>query len=360
MNPEISQLEFRTQIKIISTLEEMGLEQIQKVGGTGVQALFNSNSPGRSILLRSDHDALPIHELSDLPYRSRVSGVSHMCGHDGHTAILIGVANYLVQNPITKGKVCLLFQPAEENGKGADQVLNDPNFDTDHDICYALHNLPGVPMHKVVCKPGAFTPAVRSIIIKARGKTSHAAEPEKGNNPVFVLNRIAEEAFKRNQFDKDSEDFSVVSIVHLKVGELAYGISAGYGELHLTLRCWTDEKLESLTQEIIDTSNAIGKESDIDMEWEQLEEFKSNTNTQEAFELIKEAALEEGMNFEEAKYGQKWGEDFGRISQKVGGAMFGLGSGLKTPALHNPDYDFPDELIDTGVRMFSSIIRRSL
>jgi len=175
-HPEVSQKEKETQKRIINFLKEQGIDG-QKIGGTGVMVKFDSKVEGKTVMLRSDHDALAIQEINEFDHKSQNEGVSHKCGHDGHTAIMCGVANYFHEHPIAKGKLVLIFQPAEENGEGAKAVLADSQFDFTPDLVFALHNLPGYPLHQVVLKEGNFTAAAKTIIIKLDGKTAHAAEP---------------------------------------------------------------------------------------------------------------------------------------------------------------------------------------
>lgn len=359
-NPEISLHEHRTRQKIEQALKEIGVENIQTVGGTGMLAVFEGKDRGSLVLLRSDHDALPIHEEGDPPYRSQISGVGHMCGHDGHTAIMLGVASYFKGNPPKKGKLALLFQPAEENGRGAAKVLNDPNFTFNADMAFALHNLPGEKMHQVLCREGTFTPAVKSVIFQLKGKTSHAAEPENGKNPGPAMADILKLSTDLNQIDGDAENFRVISPIYATLGEKAYGISAGYAECHFTIRTWTNSELTRVCDEFLEGTKKICEDHDLGLEWEWLEEFAANENSREAYDLIRQTAREEGLDFKEMSSGRKWGEDFGLITQKFSGAMFGIGSGKDCPALHNPDYDFPDEIIETGIKMFTGIAERAL
>ena len=359
-NPELSLHEHRTQIKILEALENIGVQTIRKIGGTGVLVEFTGPKEGRSILLRSDHDALPIQETGNPGYKSRVPGVSHMCGHDGHTAIMLGVADYFVKNPISRGKLFLIYQPAEENGRGAAAILEDPGFNVEADMAFALHNLPGTQKHKILCREGVFTPAVKSVIFKLKGKTSHAAEPENGIGPGVALGKIFILADSLNQGDKDREDFRVVSTVYATLGEKAYGISAGYAEGHFTIRTWSNQEMEKLQEEFVHGVTKICREHQLEPEWEWLEEFFANENSKEGFSLIRDAAEYHNLEFEEMSSGVKWGEDFGLISQRFTGAMFALGAGEECPALHNPDYDFPDEIIETGINMFTGIVNKAL
>src|SRR5690606_36905544 len=163
-NPELSEQESETAKCIISFLDDCNPQQIiTKVGGHGILAIFDSGTNGDSLLFRADMDALPIEEINDFEHRSKTKGVSHKCGHDGHTAILLGLATLLSKYPPKKGKAFLLFQPAEEIGKGAADVLNDEKFkEIKPDWVFGLHNLPGFPLHQVVVKNDSFTASVVS------------------------------------------------------------------------------------------------------------------------------------------------------------------------------------------------------
>jgi amidohydrolase len=311
-------------------------------------------------MLRADTDALPITEINSFPHKSIFDGVSHKCGHDGHTAIMVGVAEYLHNNPLQKGTVLLLFQPAEENGEGAKAVLNDPRFDLDPDFVYAFHNLPGYPLHQVVVKEGSFTAAVKSIIIKLKGKTSHAAEPELGINPAKCIAEIISFFDKAIEPNIEADGFALATPVFIHMGEKSYGVSAGYGEVHYSLRTWNNQVMEDFTNKVIEAVNTIASNCGLETEISWTEEFFANQNDPKAVSLIRSIAKEQGFPLEERSTPFKWGEDFGLFTEKYKGAMFGIGSGEESPALHNPDYDFPDEIIPTGIKMFTGLIQRTL
>lgn len=358
-HPEISGEEFETQKLIISFLEEKTDAEIQKVAGTGVTATFNGTIIGPTVMIRGDIDALPIIETNNFEHQSTIKGVSHKCGHDGHTCILLGLAILLSKESITKGKVILLFQPAEENGKGAQAVLKDVAFkNINIDYAFALHNLPSYPLHEIVVKENEFTDNVKSIIIKLNGKTSHAAEPEKGINPSLAIAELLQYANQVTFNDPTAKDFFLVTPIHITMGELAYGISAGYGEVHFTIRSWStalmEEKSAALVGFIKQTCKAHQLEPEIS--WAQI--FVANMNHPKAVEIIRDVAHKNHYKITERSYPFKWGEDFGLFTQKFKGAMFGIGAGIDKPALHNPDYDFPDEILPTGINMFYNIIKK--
>lgn len=358
-HPEVSQQEYQTQEKIVQFLRHIGV-QGRKIGKTGVIAVVDSNEPGKTVMLRSDHDALPIQEINEFDYKSKCPGVSHKCGHDGHTAIMCGVADYFVKNPPQKGKVVLVFQPSEENGEGAKAIFNDPEFDVQPDIAIAMHNLPGYELNKVVYRHGSFTAAVKSIIIKLDGKTSHAAEPEKGINPAMAISALIKFFQEVNQPKLDHDDFALTTPVHIKMGNLSYGVSAGHAEVHYTLRTWDNATMGKLVDRIIDQVDKIGRLHNIAHTVSWTEEFDANQNDPEAVRIIKSAIDVNQLKSEERPTPFKWGEDFGLFTKRFKGAMFGIGAGTACPALHNPDYDFPDEIIPTGMKMFTTITEKVL
>ena len=361
-NPELSGKEYNTAKKVVEILTACHPTSIlENIGGTGVVAIFDSKKPGKSILFRSELDALPIQETNDFSYRSKVSNVSHKCGHDGHTTILLGLAKQLFQKPITKGKVVLLFQPAEEIGKGAEMVLEDTKFKfIDPEYVFAFHNLPGYPLNQIVIKTGAFTAAVKSIIIKLNGKVAHAAEPEHGINPSFAIAEILMKTSRLSNNAPEREDFAVITPIHIDLGKIAYGISAGYGELRLTLRTWTEKELDNLTEKILGIIYAVSKKHKVKAEIDWTHHFRANQNDDKAVDFIRQAAIENKFLLAERDFPFKWGEDFGLFTQQFKGAMFGIGAGENCPALHNPDYDFPDEILPVGVQIFYSIITKIL
>jgi len=354
--PELSGEEYETQKVIRKELEKLNCHAITEVATTGLLVEFKGKKPGKSVLFRGDMDALPIDEINEFDHRSKNEGVAHTCGHDGHTAIMLGVAMKLSENPIEFGSVYILFQPSEENGKGAQMVLDDPHWNNlKIDYAFSVHNLPGYDMHQIVTKNGPFTASAESMIIKIKGKTSHAAEPEKGRNPAYLIAKILTKAEELAISDTTSDDFFLITPVFCKFGEKAYGTSAGKGELHLTFRSWTTKKMKESREELVDYIDKQATEGRFKVKYKLLESFSTNRNSEEAVALIRDAAKKLELDQNEISEPFKWGEDFGVFTQKFSGAMFGLGAGLKTPALHNPDYDFPDELLDTGVNVFYEI-----
>ena len=360
-HPEVSEQEFETQNRILNFLREETSAILSVIGTTGILATFDSNIEGPTIMIRGDIDALPITEINTFDHKSTFDGISHKCGHDGHTVILLGLAQVLSEQTIPKGKVLLLFQPAEENGVGAKAILHDDNFKAERiDFVFALHNLPGYHAHSIVVKENEFTANVKSLILKMAGKTAHAAEPEKGYNPSMAISKVLAFADQITYNKPAESDFFLMTPIYATMGERAYGISAGYGEAHFTIRSWSTELMEQKSNEILTFLYATCKKYNLipDISWTQV--FQANINHPEAVGFIRKAAIINKLDLTERKYPFRWGEDFGAFTLKYKGAMFGLGAGASIPALHNPDYDFPDDITETGIHMFHQIIKQIL
>lgn len=358
--PEVSLDEKETAKRIISFLENYPPDEIKtEVGETGILAIYKGAKPGKTVLFRCELDALPIEEINTFEHKSIIEGVSHKCGHDGHMAILCGLATQLhLQRPET-GNVVLLFQPAEEDGRGAVRVYADPKFKSlKPDFVFALHNLPRYDQNQIVVKNNTFTSAVNSIIIKLKGRTSHAGEPEKGINPALALAEITHAFQQQIQADITKDNFCLISSIYIKMGKKAYGISAGAGETHFTVRTDKNEQMKKIEAALEDTARKIAQKHQLDctIKWKQ--NFHANENNTEAVDYVRKAAASNNFDLLEKESPFTWGEDFGIFTQEYAGAMFGLGAGTDTPALHNPDYDFPDAIIPTGVAIFHQIAKQ--
>jgi len=357
--PEVSGNEKETANRVLLFLSKYPPNKIiTSLGGEGILAIYEGNVEGKTILFRCELDALPIEEINSFDYQSVYSGVSHKCGHDGHMAILCGMAKILYKNPIKKGTVMLLFQPAEEDGNGAKRVLNDINFKgVKPDFVFALHNLPGYKKHQIIVKEDTFTCAVNSMIIKLSGKTSHAGEPENGINPALAIAEIIQVFNSEINTDLTSKKYCLITPIHIKMGEKAYGVSAGYGEVHFTIRSNSNNQMQIIESNLEENVVRITSKYDLKTEISWTQSFQANENSPDAVYFIKKAASISNLSVLEKKLPFTFGEDFGLFTQHFKGAMLGLGAGENTPALHNPDYDFPDEIITTGIQLFHQITK---
>lgn len=355
--PEVSGQEIETQKRIKSFVRQFNPVTIQAVGGTGLLLQYGTDKMGPVTLIRADIDALPIQEVNTFGYRSLNEGISHKCGHDGHAAILTRLASLLAEKSFISGRVYLLFQPAEETGQGAEAVLNDAVFAQIRlDRVFALHNLPGYAPGVIVCKPGPFTASVLSMIVSFTGAVSHSAEPEKGRNPAYLMADFMIRAQSLQNPDPQAADFALITPVYTTMGEKSYGISAGYGEVHVTLRTRNALRMERLKAELLSLLAALSAGSGIDVTTDYTEAFSANENHPEAFEQVKQRAQKLGYTFIEKEEPFKWGEDFGLFTQQYKGAMFGIGAGENSPALHNNDYDFNDDLIEPAAQLFLALV----
>ena len=356
--PELSGYEIETSKRIIKFLKlNNPTKIIDSIGGSGLAAIYDFGESGKTITIRCELDALPIQEINQFSHRSTTNGVSHKCGHDGHMAILSGVSSWLKNQKFQKGKVVLLFQPAEENGEGAYKVLNNQRFiELKIDYFFSLHNLPKEPMHSIVMNDAGFSAEVQSFSILLNGKESHAAEPENGINPAMAMAKIINELSATEIADTSRNDFTIMTPVHFLMGQKSYGISPALAELHYTLRTWTNAKMIELQQKIEDVVAAVSKDYDLEYKINWFEYFPATVNYPETNEYVYEAIKQNDFQLVNKSNPMKFGEDFGWYSKTYKTTMFGLGAGLDTSALHNADYDFPDEIIETGVKMFTSII----
>ena len=365
-HPEVSEQEATTAQRVADRVLAHEPDQLwSAVGGHGLVALYRGAAPGPTVLVRAELDALPIEERfeGERPHASQHPGRSHACGHDGHATLLCGLAERLARERPPRGNVLLLWQPAEENGIGAAAVLADPRWAAEipePDEVYALHNIPGSPRGLVLIRPGSFTASVRSLVVHWRGKTSHAAEPEHGINPAPAIAELTLELLGLSQPEMARPDFSVVTPVHVALGEVAYGVSAGEGTARFTIRAWDEPQMNLLVRSAERMVKRLTKKHGLEARTEWVEVFHANQNAPGPTRAVEQAAKAAGLGCTRAAFPFKWGEDFGLFTQRYAGAMFGLGAGEEVPALHNPDYDFPDELLPEGIAVFEALVRERL
>jgi metal-dependent amidase/aminoacylase/carboxypeptidase family protein len=215
-------------------------------------------------------------------------------------------------------------------------------------------------MHQVILKKGSFAAASRGMTIELRGKTSHAGEPENGINPAMAISRIIRGLQEVNRDKAYFKDLSFTTVIHLSLGSIAFGTSAGHAEMRLTLRTFENEDMHALCQRVESLVSAIARSERLELRMSYSEIFPAIVNDPGCVSLIRESASENGLSIKRKVIPFRWSEDFGYYTTKYKGGFFGLGSGESQPALHNPDYDFPDELIGTGVSMFHSICKKIL
>jgi amidohydrolase len=354
---ELSNHERKTAQFVIDTLTPFKPDHlIPQVGGHGILAVFDGDHPGPTTLIRAELDALPIVENHHLDYHSCHSGCAHKCGHDGHMAIVLSLAEQLHFTPPIRGRVVLAFQPAEETGEGAAAIVTDDKFAPYlPDYAFALHNYPGMALGHVGVKAGTFNCASKGMIIKLEGSTSHAAYPEHGNSPAKAMCALIELA---NTLADQLDETCWCTVVYAKLGEIAFGTSPGNAVVMLTLRSETNRTMERLqntmTQHVYRLSSTYNLTSQISFQ----DDFRATTNDELAAELVTNVCEKIALECIQLEHPMRWSEDFGRFTEVAKhGALFVLGSGESTQQLHHPDYDFPDALLTVGKNLFVALIR---
>lgn len=359
--PELSGAETETAQRISAELQERGVDRLWTgLGGHGVAAEFTGKTPGPTILLRCELDGLPICEISDLPYRSRVEGRGHLCGHDGHMASLLGVATYLGMHRPAQGRVILLFQPAEETGAGAKAVIDDPRWpEIRPDFAFAYHNVPGRPLGEVGLRPGPSNCASRGMQIQLEGKSAHAAEPENGLSPGEPIATLMQTLPKLAEGVIGDDALALATLTHARLGTPAFGISPADGEVWVTLRTMTNDRMARLVADAEACVAQVTGMLRVNTTWHDV--FRAIENDADATDLVRQAASALGLVRHEMPLPMRWSEDFGRIGDDgAKSALIYVGAGETKPQLHNPDYDFPDELIPITTDLFLEILDQLL
>ncbi|MBE0655857.1 MAG: amidohydrolase [Bacteroidales bacterium] len=359
--PELSNKEFKTSARMREFLKPTCPDQTLEIGPTGFLLIYEGPKPGPTLVFRAELDALPIREQNEVSYRSRNQGVAHVCGHDGHMAILAGLGQTIADKRPLRGKAVLLFQHAEEVEQGAFDIVENKKFKSlKPDYVFALHNIPGAEMHRIIVRSGTMTAASRGMTVKLTGKSSHAAEPEKGINPAMAISKIIQSLDKLIKNKKQFLEHTLLTVIHIRLGEIAFGTSPGYAEIRCTLRAFRNEDMDKLVMELEKVIQQISLENKLRYDISYTEEFPATENDPGCVEMVTMAAAELDLDVDEPAIPYPWSEDFAYYTREYNGCLFGLGSGIKQPALHNPDYDFPDALIETGVRMFEKIYQKIL
>jgi amidohydrolase len=360
-HPEVSNDEYNTSERIIKYVKKFNPDEIIKLGETGLAFSFNGKEKGKTIVFRSELDALPILEKTGLEYASVNDHIAHSCGHDGHMAILTGLTRKISENRPKRGRAVMLFQPAEEVEQGARDLVGNPKFiDIKPDYIFALHNVPGFEKHKIVLKKGSFASASKGMTIKLTGKTAHAAEPQNGISPADAISEIIKKLHVIRENKTLFKDFVLLTIIHIQLGEISFGTSPGYAELRITLRAFENEDMEVLTDKCEKTIREISKVEKLDCKISYSETFPATVNNDDCVHIVEQSAKHIDLDIENIEKPFKWSEDFGYFTEKYNACFFGLGSGKDQPQLHNPDFDFPDDIIESGINIFYAIYKKIL
>ncbi|MGM0599970.1 MAG: amidohydrolase [Candidatus Rifleibacteriota bacterium] len=357
-HPDLSGKEINTARRVLEIFKSFEPDQIiEGIGGTGLAFIFKGKRPGKTVLLRAELDAVPVSEQNDFSYKSTTDGVAHKCGHDGHMAILTGVGKKLSLKRPREGRVVLLFQPAEETGQGSELVINDPAFTKIRpDFCFAIHNLPGFELGKIVIGRGSFACASMGICVKLKGVSAHAGQPERGHSPAKAMCQLIDAWAGVPEILGLTGSLPLATVVGARLGAKAFGTAPANAEIWVTLRAKTDEmmmRLIEFSEKLVsETSTRFNLKSEIGFE----DIFPATLNSTEAVDLVLKAVKGKPVKIINEPF--RWSEDFSRFINEAPGALIGLGAGKDCKNLHNPEYDFPDDLIEAGVNLFIDIIRQ--
>jgi amidohydrolase len=357
--PELSGAEAETAREVCRFLGPTRPDRIVTgLGGHGLAFVYQGAAAGPTVLVRAELDALPIEEVSTFAHRSARPGTAHLCGHDGHMAILAGVARGFAAQRPRRGRAVLLFQPAEEDGSGAEAVIADPKFAAiAPDFCFALHNMPGLPLGSAALKVGPVACASRGLTIGLGGRTAHASAPDEGVSPMTALARLMPALTALGRPGPLDQAFAMVTVTHAEMGAKSFGVAPGHAELWATLRTLTDAGMERLCGEAEALAREAASADGLTLSLRYSDVFAHCDNAPAAVAWASAALDAEGVPPSEAGQPMLASEDFGVFGRCAPSALFLLGAGESAPGLHNPDYDFSDALIGIGVRVFLRILR---
>jgi amidohydrolase len=359
-NPDLSGDEGGTVARLLPVLAATQPSRIvQGLGGHGLAVVYDSGRAGPTILLRAELDALPIREQGDIPHRSLRDGVAHLCGHDGHMAVLVGVAQQLQMTPPPVGRVILLFQPAEETGAGARAVLADPRFaDLRPDWAFALHNMPGLPLGELAVAAGPASCASVGIKLHFHGVEAHAAFPETGRCPTPALAALLDMLAPLTQVPPMGPAFQLATLCHITMGTPAFGIAPAQAEAWITLRALSDDGLATLERQVTGQAAELAARFGLTLTTTRHDHFNATINDAQAAEMVAQAANAARTPRTAFNFPMRPSEDFGAFIAQTRTALFFMGSGGDCAPLHNPAYDFPDILIPPACAVFQAILQQ--
>ncbi|MDB5104716.1 MAG: peptidase [Fibrobacteres bacterium] len=359
--PELSNQEHRTRELILSELKAAGIEIRTFPGSTAVAGLWPGRDRTRSIAFRADMDALPLEETSGLPWASK-SQVMHACGHDGHTGILLGLAKHLAR----EGKayavdIKFLFQPAEEAGNGAKQMVLDGALESPKvEAVFGLHGWPDLPLGTVGVHGGAVMASVDNFEIAVIGRGGHGAQPHSTLDPIFAASQLVVAAQSLVSRSTDPLDSAVVTFGQIQAGR-TFNVIPEECLLRGTVRSHSPAVRERLRTGLENLSRNVCAALGLEARLEWVEGCPATLNDPEMAALARRAAV---RAFGAARCVEPRpsmaGEDFPFFLENCPGAYLWLGLGNARGSLHNPRFDFNDEALETGIRLFLSIIEEKL
>jgi amidohydrolase len=365
-HPELGYQETYTSSVIQKELSRLNIDfKPGYAGGTGIVALIPGSAPATSskcVALRADMDALPIPEATNLPYASTKPGLMHACGHDGHTAILLGAAAILKENAHRfPGTVKLLFQPAEEGGCGAEKMSNEGVLANPKvDAIFGLHGWPGLKVGMVATRPGPLLAAVDGFTITITGRGGHAAAPQDAIDPIPAAAAIVQALQTIISRETDPSDAAVLTVAQFHAGT-TFNVIPDKAELSGTIRALSKARHQSILSSLERITKNIAAAHRCDAAFTYYGTTPCTTNTPELAEFVRETATRAlgERAFAWAPKPAMWGEDFAFYLERVPGCFFVLGvqphDRDSYPMLHNPSYDFTDAAVPVGIRMMTEL-----
>lgn len=373
--PELCFEEKRTSDLVAQKLTEWGIPVLRGMGTTGVVGIIRKGSGGRAIGLRADMDALPVQESNTFPHASRHEGKMHACGHDGHVAMLLGAARYLAQHGDFNGTVYVIFQPAEEGGGGAKRMMDDGLFtQCPIDAVFGMHNWPGVPVGTFAVTAGPMMASSNEFEVIVRGKGAHAAQPHKSIDPIMTAIQIAQSWQTVVTRNKNPVDAGVLSITQIHAGS-ATNVIPDEARLIGTVRTFTTETLDVIERRMLAIAEHTAAAFDAQVDFSFVRNYPPLINhgaeTSLAVEVMQSVVGAQNVITEvEPTMGA---EDFAFMLQEKPGCYVFIGNGegrhrdeghgIGPCNLHNPSYDFNDELLPIGatywVRLAESFLRKT-
>ncbi|MDP3897137.1 MAG: M20 aminoacylase family protein [Mesorhizobium sp.] len=361
--PELGYDVFETAAFVKAQLDSFGCDEVVAgIGRTGVVGVIRgSRGTGRTVGLRADMDALPLTEITGKPYASTNSGKMHACGHDGHTAMLLGAAKYLAETRNFAGSVAVIFQPAEEGGAGGRAMVRDGMMDRfSIEKVFGMHNLPGLPVGKFAIRPGSIMAATAEFTIDVRGKGGHAAMPNTAVDPIVTASNIVMSLQTIVSRTADPIESLVVSVTKFHAGD-AYNIIPETAQIAGTVRTLKKEMAaiaEARIRAICD-GLAAAHGASVEVRYQANYPVTFNDPDEAAFaaDVAKEVAGP--ANVDAATPPVMGGEDFSYMLEARPGAFIFIGNGASAN-LHHPAYDFNDEAIPHGISYWVRLAEQAL
>jgi hippurate hydrolase len=364
-HPETAFEEHRTAEFVAARLQEFGIEVHRGIAKTGVVGTLRGARPGsRAIALRADMDALHVHEKNGFEHASQNHGRMHACGHDGHTVMLLGAAKYLAETKNFDGTVYFIFQPAEENEGGGRVMVEEGLFEKfPVEAVFGMHNWPGMPAGKFAVRPGPMMASFDIFEIGIEGKGAHGAMPHLGNDPVVIAAQMVgafQTITSRNAHPLES---AVVSVTQIHGGDTWNVIPSGV-VLRGTTRSFKPEVQDLIERRMQEIAEGISAAFGARMTWRYERRYPSTVNSAEETELAAAAMAEivGEANVERDPTPSMGAEDFAFMLQKKPGAYVWIGNGEGDGGcqLHNPHYDFNDEIRPLGASYWARLVERVL